>query len=210
MTPCLRGAEPELLAREGAQIGRDYAEKRRGTPGFRFQWPRRGGQSVLDVVRAALTAMTAGHCSYCDGHPIDATGTETVDHFRPKGHPEFYELVCAWTNLFLTCSACNHAKGEQWDEALLRPDDLVFSFERYFEYRFDSGELHPAAAATSDEQVRARRTIEILDLNRNGACMSRKRLVNSIIHATAPHGLEDGAYRYLIPLCRDVPGLARS
>jgi uncharacterized protein (TIGR02646 family) len=209
MTPCTRGAEPEVLAREGAQIGRDYAEKRRVMPGFRFQWPRRGGRSVLEVVREALTAMTAGHCSYCDGHPIDATGAETVDHFRPKGDPAFYEIVCAWTNLFLTCTACNHAKGEQWEEALLRPDEPDFRFERYFEYRFDSGELHPSAAASADDQLRARRTIEILRLNRPGACMSRRRTVRSFLHPTARDSLEDAAYRYLIPLCRDVPGLGR-
>ncbi len=202
MTPCTRGAEPDVVARHGAQIGRDYAERRLATPGFRFQWPRRDGQSVFEVVRDALVEMTAGHCSYCDGHPIGATGTEAVDHFRPKSHAAFYELACAWSNLFLTCTACNHAKREQWDEALLRPDDADFAFERYFEYRFDSGELQPATAAGPDEQRRARVTIEILQLNRPGACMARKRAVRSIRHAVAAGEPEDSGYRYLIALCR--------
>lgn len=155
MTPCTRCDEPEILAREGAQLGRDYAERRRTVPGFRFQWPRRAG-------------------------------------------------VCTWTNLFFTCTACNHAKGEQWDEALLRPDDPGFSFERYFEYRFDSGQLHPARAATPDEQLRARTTIDILCLNRAGACTSRKRAVRYIMRATTQDDFADEAYRYLIPLCREV------
>jgi uncharacterized protein (TIGR02646 family) len=115
---------------------------------------------LLDVVREALALMTAEHCSYCDGHPLDATGVETVDHFRPKGHAAFYELVCTWDNLFLTCTACNLAKRERWNEALLRPDDADFRFERYFEVRFDSGMLEPAAAANAAEQQRARQTIE--------------------------------------------------
>jgi uncharacterized protein (TIGR02646 family) len=204
MMPCTRGPEPEALARHGAQISRDYAERRRASQQFRFQWPRRDGQSVFEIVRDALSAMTLGHCSYCDGHPIGATSTETVDHFRPKSRPEFHELVCAWSNLFLTCSACNHAKREQWDEALLRPDDADFHFERYFEYRFDSGELQPAAAASVGDQHRARRTIEILHLNRDGACMNRKRAVRSIRHAVAAGEPQDSGYRYLIQLCLEA------
>jgi hypothetical protein len=39
--------------------------------------------------------MTAEHCSYCDGHPLNATGIETVDHFRPKSRPEFYNRADA-------------------------------------------------------------------------------------------------------------------
>jgi uncharacterized protein (TIGR02646 family) len=202
MTPCTRGPEPEVLAREGAQIGRDYAARRRETPGYRFQWPHRESTSLLAIVREALAVMTAGHCSYCDAHPLGATDVETVDHFRPKGDPAFYELVCAWTNLFLTCTACNHAKREQWDEALLRPDDPDFHFERYFEYRFDSGRLQAASAAIPEEQRRALRTIEIFDLNRAGACVNRKRAVH--LMRLADVDLDDHAYRYLLPLCRGV------
>jgi uncharacterized protein (TIGR02646 family) len=198
MTPCTRGPAPEVLAREGAQIGRDYAARRRENPRFRFQWSR----SVLDAVREALAVMTAGHCSYCDGHPLDATGVETVDHFCPKGRPEFHELVCTWTNLFLTCTACNQAKREQWDEALLRPDDVDFRFERYFEVRFDSGKLEPAAAASAAEQQRARRTIEILDLNRPGLCTSRLRIVREMQRSNVLDEPDSWAYRYLLPLCR--------
>jgi uncharacterized protein (TIGR02646 family) len=203
MTPCTRGPEPAIVARHGAQIGRDYAARRREAPSFRFQWPRRDGQSVFEAVREGLEVMTGGRCSYCDGHPLDATGAASVDHFRPKGRPEFHELVCAWTNLFLTCTACNHAKGEQWNEALLRPDEPGFRFERYFEYRADTGALEPATAALPEEQVRARRTIEILGLNRPGACTSRKRAVRAMLHAVTDEDLTDTAYRYLIPVCRE-------
>jgi len=202
MTPCTRGPEPEVLAREGAQIGRAYAARRRETPEYRFPWPKRGGLSLLEVVREALVVMTAGHCSYCDGHPLDATGVETVDHFRPKSRPEFYELVCTWTNLFLTCTACNQAKREQWDDALLRPDDLEYRFERYFEYRADSGKLEPAATASPEEQQRAQRTIDIFDLNRAGTCKNRLQAARWLRHLASAGELDDYAYRYLYPLCR--------
>lgn len=204
MTPCTRGPEPEALAREAVRIGRDYAARRGENPSHRFQWPQRDGRSLLQVAREALSVMTTGHCSYCDGHPLGATSVETVDHFRPKSLPEFYELVCVWTNLFLTCAACNLAKREQWDEALLRPDDVDFRFERYFEVRFDSGKLEPAPAASSEDQRRARRTIEIFDLNRADACSSRLRVVRWMRHPDAADDPVDGwPYRYLLPLCRE-------
>jgi uncharacterized protein (TIGR02646 family) len=188
-----------VLAREGAQLGRDYAARRRENPRFRFQWRR----SLLEVVREALAVMTAWHCSYCDGHPLRTTGVEAVDHFRPKSHPDFHDLVCTWENLFLTCTACNQAKREQWDDALLRPDDPEFRFGHYFEYRFDSGKLEPASAASAAEQQRAIRTIEIFDLNRADACASRQRVVRWMRSADAADEPDDGwAYRYLLPLCR--------
>jgi uncharacterized protein (TIGR02646 family) len=176
-------------------IGREHAERRRADPSYPFQWRR----SLLLVVRHALGLMTGGHCSYCDAGPdaIEATGEETVDHFCPKGRPEFYELVCTWTNLFLVCTACNKAKREQWNEALLRPDVPDFRFERYFEYDFESGELQPSAAATADDQARARHTIDILDLNRDGACRTRQRTVEWIQRISP----EVDGYRFLIPLC---------
>jgi uncharacterized protein (TIGR02646 family) len=194
MRPCTRGPAPEVLTREGAAIGRNYAARRGEDRKHRFQWR----PSLLQVVREALGLMTAEHCSYCDGYPIDGTGEETIDHFRPKGRPEFYELVCEWSNLFLACSACNNAKQDQWDEALLRPDDPDFRFERYFEYHDESGRLLPSAAASSDDQARALRTIEIFDLNRRGACSNRRRTVEWIRRISP----EVDGYRFLIPLCQ--------
>lgn len=203
MMPCRRGPEPEILSREGEQIGRRYAAQRRDDPGARFTWPSRAGRSLLEVVREALAEMTAGHCSYCDGHPLGETSPETVDHFRPKSQPRFYDLVCAWTNLFLSCARCNYAKRDRWDDALLRPDDPEFRFERYFEVRFDSGELQPAAAASPEDQHRARRTIDILDLNRDATCKSRLRFAKRMRTAGAIDEADDAwPYRYLLPLCR--------
>jgi len=199
MRPCTRGDEPELLARHGAELTRDYVMRRSSSSTARFEWRQREGRSLLEVVRGALALMTDDHCSYCDGHPIDDTGEATVDHFRPKAL--FAKLAYAWTNLFLTCSACNHAKGERWDELLLRPDDSEFRFERYFECDFATGQLAPAPIASSEEQERARRTIEILRLNRAGTCVRRLQTLRWLRQVA----LEDDrelAYRYLLPIFR--------
>lgn len=201
MNKTVRGPTPELLQRHGEQIGRDYAQRRHADPRYPYRWPQRDGQRLYDVAYAALKAMTDDHCSYCDFHPIDAAGDEQIDHFRPKGFPQFYELVCTWSNLFLSCSACNKAKLNTWDEVLLRPDAEDYSFERYFAYRFNTGELCPNGRASPEDQARAAKTIEILDLNRDGACTMRKRTVRWLLQATSSEDRVDVAYRFLIPLC---------
>jgi uncharacterized protein (TIGR02646 family) len=201
MNRTLREPAPALLEQHGAQIGIAYAQRRRTEPSYRYQWPHRNGQRLYDVAHAALRAMTDERCSYCDGHPIDSVGEDQIDHFCPKSLPQFYELVCTWTNLFLTCVACNKAKLDAWHELLLRPDAADYSFERYFEYRFDTGELHPNTAASPFDQSRAAKTIEICDLNRAGACTQRRRTVRLIRSATSEHERADIPYRFLLPMC---------
>ena len=192
MNPCARGAEPPLLQKHAAGITRRHLQKR-----GEFKWPRREKQSLRCVVLDALRGMTQNRCSYCDAYPITSASREHIDHFRPKAL--FPERVCEWENLFLSCSACNEEKSEKWDEALLRPDAPDFSFERYFNYRFDTGNLEPNPAAKQEEQQRARATIEIFKLNREGACSARKKEARAMKDALH----DDFGYRFLLPLCRD-------
>jgi uncharacterized protein (TIGR02646 family) len=200
MLECRRDPVPELLARYGPEIGIEYASRRQKNSQYRFQWPRREGQSLYAVVRAALAEMTAHRCSYCDGYPLNATGQDQVDHFRPKGLEAFYKLVCAWDNLFLICSGCNTSKLDRWEPALLKPDDLDYTFARYFLFRFDSGELEPAPDVPDADRHRAFRTIEILKLNRTDACIARLKAVKEIQRRQSDDELADVAYRFLIPL----------
>ena len=201
MRECLRVEAPELLLKYGRAIAENYVEKRRDNPSYEFKWPQRERQKLGTVVHVALEAMTQGRCAYRDLYP-NAGGDDEIDHFRPKSRPEFYHLVCTWENLFLICTACNGAKSNDWEEAFLRPDEPGFSFSRYFSYRFDTAELEPNAAASDEEQHRAKRTIEILDLNRPTACVLRRQVIKLILHAASDQELEDLGYRYLIPLCR--------
>jgi uncharacterized protein (TIGR02646 family) len=144
--------------------------------------------------------MTAYRCSYCDGYPLNATGKDEIDHFCPKSHEVFYELVCAWENLFLICSRCNAAKRDRWEPALLRPDDVDYAFDRYFVFRFDSGELEPAPGITEGDRHRALQTIEILALNRTDACKARLTAVKAIARRLSDDELADVPYRFLIDL----------
>jgi uncharacterized protein (TIGR02646 family) len=200
MQGCHRGPAPELLARYGREIGAEYARKRREDPKYRFQWPHRGGQKLHVIARAALAEMTAHRCSYCDGYPLNATGNDEIDHFCPKSHEAFYELVRAWENLFLICTSCNGAKQDQWEPALLRPDDSGYAFGRYFLFNFNTGALEPAPDITGADRHRALQTIEILELNRTGACTARLTAVKTIRRRESDDELADVAYRFLIPL----------
>jgi len=196
MNKCARGPAPGPLQEQGDEIGRDYAQQRHADPSYSYRWPER----LYDVARAALHEMTGEHCSYCDGSPMDSVGEAQIDHFRPRSLPQFYELVCTWSNLFLTCVACNKAKRDAWNELLLRPDADDYRFERYFQYRSLTGELEPNGAASPGDQACAAKTIELLKLNRPGACTNRKLAVH--LYTTLPADERSAVgYRFLIPLC---------
>ena len=85
--------------------------------------------------------------------------------------------------------------------ALLRPDAPDFTFERYFEYRFDTGELQPNGRATVDDQARARRTIDILQLNRASVCRLRMRTVKALVRHEMDEDRAELPYRYLVAVC---------
>jgi hypothetical protein len=144
--------------------------------------------------------MTAYRCSYCDGYPLNATGKDEIDHFCPKSHEVFYELVCAWENLFLICSRYNAAKRDRWEPALLRPDDVDYAFDRYFVFRFDSAALEPAPGITEGDLHRALQTIAILELNRTDARRARSTAVKAIARRVSDDELADVPYRFLISL----------
>ena len=199
MMPCARTPAPDWLKKHQEEMTSKYLKKRQG--GKSFHWPQREGKKIYDIVRNALREMTDGHCSYCDACPVTATGKEKIDHFRPKSRLEFYHLAYAWDNLFYTCSACNGAKKEKWDERLLKPDDPDYDFERYFLYQSDSGKLEANPGAANDEKERAELTIAIFNLNRDGSCEMRKREERRL-RGLKEDDLSDAAYRFLIPFVR--------
>jgi len=200
MQECRRGPAPELLTKHGPEIGAEYARRRREDPRYLYRWPQRGGQDLRHIALAALAEMTSHRCSYCDAYPLKATGRYEIDHFRPKTREEFYELVCTWDNLFLICTACNGAKRDQWEPPLLRPDDEGYAFERYFLFNFETGELQPAPDIPPPDRHRARRTIEILDLNRADACKTRLSTIKAIRRRESDDELADLGHRFLVPL----------
>lgn len=68
---------------------------------------------------SALKTLYHKKCAYCEGNPL-ANGTFRIDHFRPKKgvkyetHRGYYWLGYEWSNLILSCEACNTAKSNQF------------------------------------------------------------------------------------------------
>ncbi|WP_449490932.1 hypothetical protein [Caballeronia sp. M23-90] len=80
-------------------------------------------------------------CVYCRQPDSSAPNINMgVDHYRPKGIPQFAALVRDWTNLYYCCGACNSRKNNYWpsDESkgpfIVNPCD----FEMGAHLRYDS------------------------------------------------------------------------
>ena len=133
------------------------------------------------------------HCAYCDRHPM-FNNDKTIDHFKPKS--KFWGEAYKWENLFPVCDTCQTSKMEQYDDLLLKPDEVEYNFNLYFIIDFLSFELKSNPLTTEYNQSRAEYTIRLLNLNQPAHCISRmqtKRLFNQNTYTN----VNDYAYRYL-------------
>ena len=93
-------------------------------------------------VRAALEEMFHDKCAYCESHVSHVT-TAHIEHFRPKGKPEFEHLTFEWENLLLACPDCNskHKKDQFPEDAdggpLINPCEEEPS--EHFSFVFENG-----------------------------------------------------------------------
>jgi uncharacterized protein (TIGR02646 family) len=172
MMPMVRGPKPQALAARAERWTTSWVEK--AERGRKFQWPTWKGQPLNDVLEVSLAEMTGGHCAYCDHFPLDVEARSTIDHHRPKATGLFPHLAFEWSNLFYCCSFCNGTKGEQWHDALLKPDEPGFAFERYFDIDVMSGEVRASPAATPHDRHRAEESIRIFGLNEGNRPLSRR------------------------------------
>ena len=207
MRPARRPSAPAVLAEHGDAWSAEYAQRRRDNPTYRFQWKSHGGERVNKIIEPALKQMTDDHCAYCDGFPLDATGRDTIDHFLPKAH--YPELSYAWENLYLACHLCQNVKEVQfdrpidrdtYDHSLLCPDEDGYSFERYFLYNFESGEIEVNPAASDRDRVRAAYTIRCLGMNAGSRPQTRRRQLHRYdkLPPEDREYLDDWPYRFLL------------
>lgn len=114
-------------------------------------------QSYKRFLQAEFTRI----CVYCRQPDSVAPGlVYSVDHFRPKGLPEFAGLVCEYTNLYYCCPQCNSRKNDYWHEGdqprFINPCDDVMAEH----LRFDSRTGEVTASSPHGELM-----IELLQLN---------------------------------------------
>lgn len=182
---------PDVLMDAAPDATRSFVSRRAKNAAASFDWPERNGVSIYGSILEVAARQTDQHCSYCDGYRLSATGRPELDHFEPKERAP--QLAFEWTNLYLCCVACNGMKLAQWDVLLLKPDANDFSYERYFCCNGMNGSLFANPAAPPEDQLRAKRTIEIFGLNRSDLCLLRRaQLVPRRKYANA-----DLPYRFL-------------
>jgi uncharacterized protein (TIGR02646 family) len=146
---------------------------------------------INQLLLPLLIADTKHHCSYCDKRPI---GVETIDHFKPKSS---YPLDSySWENLFVACYDCQVSRWEDYQEILLKPDEIEYEFETYFYYDEYSGELSPSGEEDSIEYERADFTIKSFKLNERGLPEARKLISDNKV-TFSDYNIERLPYRFI-------------
>ncbi|MCM7566776.1 hypothetical protein [Enterobacter asburiae] len=196
MYPFTRPKCPEYLQECWEILGEKYAEAKRNNPKYNFCWYK---DFRYENTRELLTAMTKGHCAFCDGGNLGAISRQTLEHFRPKSREEFYRLAYQWENLYPCCDRCQSEKLEKYEDALLIADAEGFVFNDFFMVDYSTGEVLPNLMASTDNQHRASRTIEIYGLNVEERKIIRKKELKRYLQRDEQTDfLDDFSYRYFL------------
>lgn len=195
MRPFNRLDAPDFLTENWEKWGNEYAARKTANPSYAFNWKQHQGQPVNQRLLPDLQKQTQSHCSYCDAYPPKLPD-KTIDHFRPKGDARFYHFAYHWENLYFACGHCQKAKMERFDDALLRPDEAGYSFERYFIFNFSTGEVEINPAASDEDKYRAEVTLRLFGFNQEGQPFSRRREWKSF-EKQVFEDLNDYAFRFL-------------
>jgi uncharacterized protein (TIGR02646 family) len=190
MIKIVRLKPPTWLAENWQRWGREYEIKREN--GGSFSWTLEG----IDIRAELLTSlrkMTSDHCSYCDGFPMESMLGDTIDHFKPKSL--FPRDAYSWENLFLCCYVCQKRLNE-YEILLVRPDFDDYSFESYFVYNTENGEVEPNSHSNVQDQERARYTIKVFKLNDFNRPNSRKMFFRKFIN-DANAVIDEYPFRFL-------------
>lgn len=169
----------------------DFVLARQENPSFSFSWR---SKACYQGLRQVLSTMTQGRCSFCDGS-VGSESRETVEHFRPKSL--FPDLAYTWSNLFICCDVCQ-GKGDQFDELLLKSDELDYSFTRYFVNNYKTGEVEPNPAASEVDQKRAETTLKLYQLNKKPRKLFRIRELKRFNYKPEEDSIDDFNYRFFL------------
>ncbi|WP_318373019.1 hypothetical protein [Enterobacter sp.] len=113
MYPFLRPECPDYLKNCWEILGLRYEQAKQQNPKYNFTWY---ADFRYEETGKKLTAMTKGHCAFCDGGHLGVMNRETIEHFRPKSRTEFHRVAYQWENLYPCCDRCQSEKGEQYED----------------------------------------------------------------------------------------------
>jgi len=168
-----RGESPDFLKTRWRDWSNRYKNNRERNSVFSFNWPVYQGKRINTILEPLLAQLTNDHCSFCDNFPI-RTKEDSIDHFKPKSRPTYYDIVCQWENLYYCCQNCQQYKGEQYNQFLLRPDHINYFFDSYFIYNYASHRIEPNPRLTNRERIKSETTIKIFGFNDPGHIAARR------------------------------------
>lgn len=116
------------------------------------------------------------YCPYCEKRIYDNDGH--IEHIKPRDlYPKEFQ---DYNNLLVSCDSknnCGKFKGNKYKEIFINP--VIDNVENYFEYNIANGEILPKSKDESSiEYVRAKYTIDILNLNTYELQEARRNLVD--------------------------------
>ena len=153
---------PAFLTQKWEQWGLEWEQRLNAGAGASFHWHELDREPVNHKLLPVLKEQVQDHCSFCDVFPVSPPSNPTIEHFRPKRR--FPREAYRWENLYYCCDHCQQ-RGDDFDEAMLRPDGDDYSFERYFRWDFTTGTLEVNEQATPEDQNRAEKTRQAYRLN---------------------------------------------
>jgi uncharacterized protein (TIGR02646 family) len=158
-----------LHLRKGKQWKNNYKLNRNAGA---FQWGTvtiaGTNHRLYDLLINDLCGMTINHCCYCDRKQVIKGGVRpTIDHFYPKTKVPIKAYT--WNNLFLSCDTCQGYKKDLfYRNILLKFDTLEYHFDDYFMLDFVSGRVLTRPDITWEQRRKARLTLTILGVNKDG------------------------------------------
>lgn len=185
-----RSATPEVLNGRWQQWGLDWKNRREANSGAQFHWHVVDGVAVNQTLLVPLKQQTQSHCAFCDNFPVSPPSMDTIEHLRPKAL--FPLEAYRWDNLYYCCMHCQ-VKGTLYDDAVVRPDSVDYTFDRYFRWDHTLGTLEVNDQASPSDQAHARLTIEYHRLNVGHPSLRKRELIRRARCQDQP--LDDFAYR---------------
>lgn len=198
---------PDFLTERYEKWGLQYQKRRNENSNAIFFWTQYKRKRINLLLLPVLMEMTSvtgktenAHCSFCDGFPVEPVSANSIEHFKPK--TLFPLLAYHWENLYYCCSKCQESKLEKFDNKLLQPDVLEYSFDYYFQYDTKTGNIIPNPERSNNDYYdfqRAEKTIEFYGLNEYGRPNARKRTIRQYQDANNPI-LDEFPYRFILIL----------
>ncbi|OQY54740.1 MAG: hypothetical protein DRR08_33525 [Candidatus Parabeggiatoa sp. nov. 2] len=107
-----RGTKPEGLNKEAAR----WLDEQQTQPITAAQfWSKVSKRQAMQSYARQLHQAFQYKCAFCESKPA-ATNALQVEHYRPKGNPQFERLMFDWDNWLTSCGCCNSKKWRHFPD----------------------------------------------------------------------------------------------